>query len=170
MSEEHSWLPIALITIGFIIPGYFLVSKYIINAPSTQTEVKVNQSPSESITNIGGEEEEEDNNEDAADFADDQASIKNEEDAVDTESITVNPNQRICVVSVGAFGNKTNAQKRIEQVYDYGFDALPEKYIKNGKELTKVGIQFAFETEEEFDTKLRAIKKRFKNAVVIKKE
>lgn len=90
-------------------------------------------------------------------------------DNIDTESITVNPNQRECIVSIGVFGNKANATKMIQTVYDKGYDAYRDSYVKNGKDLTKVGVQFAYETQEEFKRKLDNIKKDFPNAVVIKK-
>lgn len=90
-------------------------------------------------------------------------------DNIDTESITVNPNQRECIVSIGVFGNKANATKMIQQVYDKGFDAYRDNYSKNGKDLTKVGVQFAYETQEEYKRKINKIKQDFPNAVVIKK-
>ncbi len=92
-----------------------------------------------------------------------------EEDNIDTESITVNPNQRECIVSIGVFGQKANATKMIQNVYDKGYDAYRDSYVKNGKDLTKVGVQFAYETQEEFNRKLDNIKRDFPNAVVIKK-
>ncbi len=92
-----------------------------------------------------------------------------EEDNIDTESITVNPNQRECIVSIGVFGQKANATKMIQNVYDKGYDAYRDNYVKNGKDLTKVGVQFAYETQEEFQRKLDNIKRDFPNAVVIKK-
>ena len=92
-----------------------------------------------------------------------------EEDIIDTESITVNPNQRECIVSIGVFGEKTNATKMIQQLYDKGYDAYRDNYIKNGKDLTKVGVQFAYETQEQYQRKVDQIKQDFPNAVVIKK-
>jgi len=91
------------------------------------------------------------------------------EEYIDTESITVNPNQRECIVSIGVFGQKANATNMIQQVYDKGYDAYRDNYIKNGRELTKVGVQFAYETQEEYQRKVNKIKQDFPNAVVIKK-
>ena len=92
-----------------------------------------------------------------------------EAENIDTESITVSPNQRECIVSIGVFGNKANATKMIQEVYDKGYDAYRDNYMKNGKDLTKVGVQFAYETQEEYNRKLDNIKQDFPNAVVIKK-
>ena len=174
-STENSWLPISLITALFLVVAGFGMNKMGLFDTTSVADKKVNESPAETSANqetslaIDVPEEEEDN--DAEDFAEDEAMATTEdEDVVDTESSTLSPNQRIAVVSVGIFGNKANAQKRIEQVYDYGYDALPNKYIKKGKELTQVGIQFAFETENEFEETLRHIKKRFKGAKVIRQE
>ncbi len=175
-SEENSWFPIALVATGFIVLGGLLAPKLGLFNSAAVADKKVNESPAipptqetslavdELPDNIPAEE-------DAVDYAEDEALANaDEEDIVDTESSTLSPNQRIAVVSVGIFGNKTNAQKRIEQVYDYGYDALPNKYMKNGKQLTQIGIQFAFETEEEYKATLKHIRERFKGAKMIRKE
>lgn len=176
--QEHSWLPIALIAVGLIALGSYLMPKFLTSSSSPITEKLVNQSPAEEVVSavtdqedVIQDEEEYDEQEDIDDFEADAATASVEHEGIpDTDGITVNPNQRLCVVSVGVFGSKANAQKRIEEVYAYGFDALPEKYMKNGKELTKVAIQFGFETEAEFKKQIKEIKKRFKKAVVMRKE
>jgi len=176
-ASENSWLPIGLITALLITFGVFGMNKLGIFNSDHIADKKVNESPTEvsasqetSIAVAPPEEEFEEDN-DAEDFAADEAmATTDDEDIVDTESSTLSPNQRIAVVSVGIFGNKANAQKRIEQVYEYGYDALPNKYTKAGKELTQIGIQFAFETEAEFEETMRHIRKRFKSAKVIRRE
>ena len=176
-SEEHSWLPVALATallLAIAIPSMNYLGVF--NQQSL-ADKKVNESPvevaisQETALAVDAPEETIDN-EDAIDFAADETSAEADsaEDIVDTESSTLSPNQRMAVVSVGIFGSKSNAQKRIEQVYDYGYDALPNKYMKNGEELTQIGIQFAFETEVEFEETMTHIRKRFKSAKVIRKE
>lgn len=168
--EDNNWVAPAAVAALLIIIGFFIFPQ--IYSGISDKEKVVNQSPTETLatqeTMVSVDVPED---EDKTDFLADQAiSETDSEDIIDTESITPNPNQRIALVSVGVFANKKNAQKRIEQVYDYGFDVLPEKYYKNGRELTKVGIQFDYETEEEFENTFQEIKKRFSNAVVIEKE
>ena len=176
-SEEHSWLPVALMTALFLLIALPVVNYLGVFNQQSLADKKVNESPvevaisQETALAVDAPEATMDN-EDAVDFAADETSsvADTEEDVVDTESSTLSPNQRIAVISVGIFGSKANAQKRIEQVYDYGYDALPNKYLKKGKELTQIGIQFAFETETEFEETLKHIRKRFKRAKVIRKE
>jgi len=174
-SEEHSWLPVALVTaliLSIAIPTMNYMGLF--NKQSL-ADKKVNESPvevaisQETALAVDASEATTDN-EDAVDFEADETLAITDDEIVDTESSTLSPNQRIAVISVGIFGNKSNAQKRIEQVYDYGYDALPKKYMKKGKELTQIGIQFAFETEEEFKETLKHIRKRFEGAKVITKE
>jgi len=172
-SEEHSWLPVALATALLLAIAIPSMNYFGLFNQQSLADKKVNESPVEvAISQETALEIDETaaNNEDAVDFeADETLAITEDADIVDTESSTLSPNQRIAVISVGIFGSKSNAQKRIEQVYDYGYDALPKKYMKSGKELTQIGIQFAFETEDEFDETLKHIRKRFKGAKVIEK-
>ncbi len=176
-SRENSWLPIGLITALLLTIGIFGLNKLGLFENNSIADKKVNESPAEAIASqetslaIDTPEDELEADNDAEDFAADEAmATADDEDIVDTESSTLSPNQRIAVVSVGIFGNKSNAQKRIEQVYEYGYDALPNKYTKKGKELTQIGIQFAFETESEFEETMKHIRKRFKDAKVIRRE
>ncbi len=177
-TAEHTWLPVALATALLVILATTAINQFGLFDQQGIASKKVNESPVEIAvsqeTALPVEEseiEEETTDEDAADYAADETiAAADDETIVDTESSTLSPNQRIAVVSVGIFGSKANAQKRIEQVYDYGYDALPKKYLKKGKELTQIGIQFAFETEEEFEETIKHIRKRFKGAKVIEKE
>ena len=57
----------------------------------------------------------------------------------------------------------------IQQLYDKGYEAYSDNYTKDGKDLTKVGVQFAYETQEDYQRKVDQIKLDFPNAVVIKK-
>ncbi len=179
-TEEHTWLPVALATTILLIIAIPIMNQFGLGLLNQQSiaDKKVNESPVEvaisqetALKVDSSEGTETTSDEDAVDFAEDETlAVTDDAEIVDTESSTLGPNQRIAVVSVGIFGSKSNAQKRIEQVYDYGYDALPKKYLKNGKELTQIGIQFAFETEEEFKTTIKHIRKRFKGAKVIEKE
>ena len=113
--------------------------------------------------------ETEDPKEDIIDRQMEEEEEKQAAEMIDTESVTVNPNQKECVVSIGVYSVKDNATKMIKTVYDKGFDAYRENFVRNGKEYTKVGVQFGYETEEELDAKLKSIKRYFPEAVVLKK-
>ncbi|MEM1119330.1 MAG: hypothetical protein AAGJ18_02715 [Bacteroidota bacterium] len=175
-ATENSNFSIALASVFFIVLGSFILTQLGVFDTPPLADKKVNERPTTlpSQETALATEDVLDNTpeaEDKLDYAEDEAMANtDDEDIIDTESSTLSPNQKIAVVSVGIFGNKNNAQKRIEQVYDYGYDALPNKYLKKGRELTQIGIQFAFETEEEFNTTMQHIKKKFKDAKVIRRE
>ena len=126
-------------------------------------ETRVNQKPNK--TEI---EEIEDPTEDLIDKEIEEA-LTQEEEIIDTESITVNPNQKECIVSIGVFGVKENATKLIEQLFNESYDVYKESFDRNGKSFTKVGIQFGYETEEELNSTLARIKKDYPKAVLVKK-
>lgn len=159
---SNAWVPALLSIILF--SGFItcLVRRNAANSIAEQTE-RVNQRP----TRVA-DEENEDPREDIVDRQIEEA-LEQEEEAIDTESITVNPNQKECIVSIGVYSMRDNAMKIIKKVYDKGYDAYRDNYERNGKEYTKVGIQFGYETVEEFDAQMRKIKRDFPDAVVIKK-
>ncbi|MEO1625885.1 MAG: hypothetical protein AAFV25_12070 [Bacteroidota bacterium] len=85
------------------------------------------------------------------------------ETSIDTESITTAPNQKEAVIIIGAFGKKAGVRKRIQQIYEMGFDAYQDKV--NG--LTRVGIQFLYEEEPEVDKTLRLMRRKFDKSAYI---
>ncbi|MEL6865824.1 MAG: hypothetical protein AAFP19_15470 [Bacteroidota bacterium] len=86
------------------------------------------------------------------------------ETEIDTEAVTALPDQKECVIIIGAFRNKAGVRKRIEQIYDLGYDAYQEKV--NG--LTKVGVQFSYEREREVSKVLKLMRIKFdKSAYVL---
>jgi len=161
--DTYFWIPGALLVL--LLAGIFTYVVYPkLKGTDAVVDNRVNQKPSK----IEQDDATEDPNEDLIDMEMEQEAEEAEE-YIDTESITVNPNQRECIVSIGVFGQKANATNMIQQVYDKGYDAYRDNYIKNGRELTKVGVQFAYETQEEYQRKVNKIKQDFPNAVVIKK-
>ncbi len=76
--------------------------------------------------------------------------------ALDTEESTIAPEQKVCVVITGAFGQKSSVKKRLRQLIDLGFAPYQDK---KGK-LTRVGIQFAYETEEDITYKMSILRKK----------
>ena len=161
--DTYFWIPGALLV--FLLASLLTYVVYPkIKGSDTVADNRINQKPSKI-----DQDAPEDPKEDMIDMQMEQEAEDAEEDMIDTESITVNPNQKECIVSIGVFGQKANATNMIQQVYDKGYDAYRDNYVKNGKELTKVGIQFAYETQEEYQRKVNKIKRDFPNAVVIKK-
>lgn len=79
------------------------------------------------------------------------------ETELDTESVTVAPTQKSAVIIIGAFSKKAGVRKRIKQIYELGYDAYQDKY----KNLTRVGIQFAYETEREKQKILSIMREEF---------
>lgn len=80
-------------------------------------------------------------------------------DTKDTESATLSPNSKECIIIVGAFGKKAGVEKRIGEIVDLGYSVYQDK---KGK-LTRVGIQFAYQDEDEIKDKLDAMRDNFDN-------
>ncbi len=76
---------------------------------------------------------------------------------VDTEAATINPNAKECVIIVGQFRSKDGARRRVSDIYDFGYAA----YQDHANGLSRVGIQFAYETEADIQEMMRKVKKRF---------
>jgi len=160
--DTYYWIPGALLVLLLAGLGTCVIYPKL-KGTATVKDNRINQKPSKIA-----EEALEDPKEDMIDMQMEQET-EQETDNIDTESITVNPNQRECIVSIGVFGEKANATKMIQEVYDKGYDAFRDNYIKDGKNFTKVGVQFAYETQEEYQRKVDLIKQDFPSAVVIKK-
>ncbi len=88
------------------------------------------------------------------------------EPTIETEESTYLPEQKSCVLIIGAFSKKKGAEKRIRQIYELGFDAYRDE--KNG--LNRVGVQFAYDTKSDIRRVTSKLKKRFDvNPWVLKK-
>jgi len=88
------------------------------------------------------------------------------ETEIDTESITLGPSQKEGIVIIGAFSKKAGVTKRIRQIYELGYDVYQDK-VKN---LTRVGIQFAYETEREKKKILSIMKEEFDTSAYLLEE
>ena len=85
---------------------------------------------------------------------------------VETEESTYLPDQKSCVLIIGAFSRKKGAEKRIQQIYELGFDAYKDE--KNG--LNRVGVQFAYETKADIRRVMKKLNERFDvNPWILKK-
>lgn len=164
--QKNAWIPIVAFSLIISLLLFFLVLPKFSGSGNSLAGNRVNQSPTQVVDSDADDNYSE--NEDAVDFQDE--TEQPESDVVDTESITVPPNQKECVVSVGVFGVKENAQRQIQKIYEAGFDAYNESITRRGKTLTKVGINFGYETRDEFDRMILEIKDIFPEAVVLKEE
>jgi len=75
----------------------------------------------------------------------------------ETDAIRVAPNVKEGIIIVGAFSKKSGAQKRIQQIYDLGYEA----YQDQKKGLYRVGIRFGYERSSKVTEVLRVARKRF---------
>jgi nucleoid DNA-binding protein len=79
------------------------------------------------------------------------------EPEVDTEEPTLPPNYKEAIVIIGAFSDENNAEKIIQEIYKAGYDAYTDKSKGN----TRVGVQFAYESDQQYRSRLADIRKRF---------
>lgn len=159
------WLTTAgfLILLGIVYLGFFRNNDPTPPASVEVPDERVNISPS--IADLNEEEEE--------------ASLQqtpNEEtiiepepetaDDLDTEGPTVRPDEKFCIIIIGAFGNADNVRKLIESIYKEGY----EPYTEKKGSLTTVGVQMRYETDADIDKALNDVRKKFKaGAKLLKK-
>ncbi|MCB0640371.1 MAG: SPOR domain-containing protein, partial [Phaeodactylibacter sp.] len=79
------------------------------------------------------------------------------EEEMDTEEPTLPPNTKEAIVIIGAFGDEKNAEKLIQDIYKAGYDAYSDKNKGN----TRVGVQFAYTSDKQFNERLADVRKRF---------
>ncbi len=158
----NKWLPYLLLGLLVIFGTCLIYPRLSNKTDAASIESRINQKPIKSET-----EETEDPREDIVDRQIEET-LAEEEEQIDTESITVDPNQKECIVSIGVFSVKENAAKLIQKIFTQGYDAYKEDFKRNGKSYTKVGVQFAYETDQELKDKLNKIKRDYPNAVIIK--
>jgi cell division septation protein DedD len=89
-----------------------------------------------------------------------------DEEEWDSERPTPAPGQKRLVIIIGAFGNKENVTRLVDDIYDAGY----EPYTEKSGPLTKVGVQKAYTRAEEVDAALQDVRNRFNSdAKLIKK-
>ena len=91
------------------------------------------------------------------------ALIEDEEANSQVEEPSMLPNQRMGIIMIGLFGDQNNVSKLVRKLYDAGF----EPYLEEKGQFTRVGIQFAYETQAEIDEKLRIVQDRFEEDAVV---
>lgn len=83
----------------------------------------------------------------------------------DTEAPTLAPGKKECIIIIGGFSNKTNAEKLVKKLYRDGFE--PYSDLKGS--LTRVGVQFAFDTESEVNEVLEKVHDRYNSSAWVLK-
>ncbi len=96
-----------------------------------------------------------------------QATTSEDEEANSVvEEPRVLPGQKSCIIVIGLFGDQNNVSKLVKRIYDSGF----EPFLEERGTLTRVGIQFAYDSQDQIDRNLKIIQDKFEeDAVVIKK-
>ena len=79
------------------------------------------------------------------------------ENPLDTESPTMTPETKACIIIVGAFSKKAGVKRRVREIIDLGYSPYQDKK----GHLTRVGIQFGYEGDEEVLEKLNAMRDLF---------
>ncbi len=79
------------------------------------------------------------------------------DDDFDTESATTAPGQRYMVIIIGAFGNKENVTRLVDEIFEAGY----EPYTEKSGPLTKVGIQKTYSNPAEIENTLMEVRNRF---------
>ena len=73
-----------------------------------------------------------------------------------------------CIIIVGQFGVRSNANKFENQVEADGYDTFSGKNSKRG--LNMVGVKFSYDSESEKEDMLRKLQNEYDNAAWIYKE
>lgn len=86
--------------------------------------------------------------------------------AEDVEAPTPAPDQRSCLIRIGVFGSLDNVERLVKRIYAEGF----EPYTRELGSLTEVGVQFAYDDEQDIRRNLTAVQEKFEpKAKVIRK-
>lgn len=81
----------------------------------------------------------------------------------DTEAPTLPPDQKVCSIRIGRFGNADNVKRLVRQAQELGMNP----YTKKVGSLTEVGVTFPYSDEKEIKDTLAAVRKSLaKDAVV----
>jgi len=65
--------------------------------------------------------------------------------------------EKECVIIIGVFSQKAGIEKRVKDIYNFGYDAYQDK---RGA-LTRVGVRFGYEKDNEIKTMLKIVRKKF---------
>ena len=90
------------------------------------------------------------------------------ETEIDTESITLGPDQKEGVIIIGTYNYKSSIQKMVNRIYDLGYDVYKKK--KPNSKSTRVGVQFVYEEAADLDRILRTVKKELDDRAWVLKQ
>ncbi len=85
---------------------------------------------------------------------------------LDTDAMTLGPNAKHSIIIIGQFSKKEGVRKRVEQIYDLGYDV----YTDVNNNLTRVGVQFSYEHTREVQKVLKLLRKKFDTSAFILKD
>jgi len=83
-----------------------------------------------------------------------------------TDALTLPHGVKHCIIIIGQFSQKEGVRKRVEEIYELGYDVYTDK----NKNLTRVGVQFVYESSSEIRKALRLVKKRFDESAFVLKD
>lgn len=117
-------------------------------------EKRINESPQKNLASIGGSFSKKEKAEQPVMDEDGEY-----ETSIDTESATFGPQQKECIIIVGAFKNQEGVDERLKELFNLGYSPYTDK--KFG--LTRVGVQFAYSSRAEIQEALKRLRKKFDN-------
>lgn len=89
------------------------------------------------------------------------------EESEETPKHPIFPDQeKECVIIIGVFSKKAGVEKRVKDIYDFGYDAYQDK---KGS-LTRVGVRFAYEEESEIKNILKIVREKLNRRAWVLKE
>ena len=177
--QQNLWFVISAAMLIFVLSLWLLFFKNSSADPNSGlTEVKelpedrINVSPGEIEDDevLMGEDPDAENQDGNSQIADEDpispaTNTAEEESDLNTEAPTLAPEQAVALIRIGIFGDRENVQRLVQRIYDEGF----EPFTREKGKLIEVGVQFAYDDEEEIRANLRAIRKKFeKKAKVVR--
>ncbi|MEM9819973.1 MAG: hypothetical protein AAF985_02830 [Bacteroidota bacterium] len=90
------------------------------------------------------------------------------ETEIDTESITIGPDQKEGVIIIGTYNFKKSVQKMVNRIYELGYDVYQKK--KPNSQSTRVGVQFVYEEEADLQRILKTVRKELDDRAWVLKQ
>ncbi len=78
-------------------------------------------------------------------------------DDSETEGATPQPEQQYAMIGIGLFGQKENVDRLVQEIFEAGY----EPYTEKKGDLTRVGIQVAYKSEQDIQKALKDIRDKF---------
>ncbi len=145
-------LSVMVIALGL----YFILRKDEVPAPPAQPQAEQEEAIPHSRLNTRPSREGESVRDDPEDIAD-MEEDRMDPSGFDTEGSTLLPGQKSAIIAVGLFGDQSNVNRLIEQIYKAGY----EPYTDQMRGLTRVGVELAYENRSQVEDALRDVRRRF---------